>query len=491
MLSDFGRGRAPAVVLRQDQQVGEADATISPGHVQGAETCFQEVKEIYTRLCVPLIGDGAHLLAGEVYMKLWRQYGRGRGIQVEILESRLILTAAPSAPVANAGATAFSGAQSIRSGVTVTGGISSGTSHIYSFAAAAGGGIEASVGVTSSFGQPQLDLYDPSGALVTAPVAGTNGTTLRAAAKVSGTYYLVVKDYTGSDDWTYDLEARYTPLPSGGTSGGTISGMLFEDVNSDGVEEAGEPPLPSWTVFLDTNKNGRLDRGELTTTSDSSGKFKFTSLPFGSYAVAEVVQSGFKQTAPAKNTSVVTVSPAHPTTTVLIGNARIVAPLAWGRHVSAAFRVKVRSIATTLGTDPSFLMAAMAFESSETFSASIQNRLSGAVGLIQFTAATAKLLGTTIAALKAMTPERQLDLVAKYFAPDRGRLKNLGDVYMAILWPAAIGKRDDYVLFRKGSIYYSQNSGLDLNHDGAVTRLEAATPVIAKLQKGMRPANFG
>ena len=159
--------------------------------------------------------------------------------------------------------------------------------------------------------------------------------------------------------------------------------------------------------------------------------------------------------------------------------------IAWGKKVSAAFKARVITIANTLGCDPSHLMAAMAFESAETFSPSVKNKLSGATGLIQFMPSTAKALGTTTAALAAMSAEAQLDFVALYFKPYKGRLAMLSDVYMAILWPKAVGKPEAYVLFQSPSKAYKQNSGLDLNKDGQVTKGEAADKVQRKLTKGL------
>ena len=86
-------------------------------------------------------------------------------------------------------------------------------------------------------------------------------------------------------------------------------------------------------------------------------------------------------------------------------------------------------------------MAAMAFETGrDKFSASSVNRISGATGLIQFMPSTAIGLGTTTAALAAMTAEDQLEYVERYFKPYRNRLNTLEDLYMAILWPIAVGK---------------------------------------------------
>ena len=163
------------------------------------------------------------------------------------------------------------------------------------------------------------------------------------------------------------------------------------------------------------------------------------------------------------------------------------APLAWGARVSPEFRAKVRTVAARIGCDPSDLMACMAFESGESFSASIRNARSGATGLIQFMPTTATKLGTSTAELALMTPEAQLDYVARYFTWFPG-IRTLEDLYMAILWPRAIGKPNDYVLFAIPSVAYRQNAGLDKDGDGRVTKAEAAASVRAKLAKGLKPA---
>jgi hypothetical protein len=165
--------------------------------------------------------------------------------------------------------------------------------------------------------------------------------------------------------------------------------------------------------------------------------------------------------------------------------------LAWGARVSAEFRRRVREICAALGCDPNHLMAAMAFESGETFSPSVRNRLSGATGLIQFMPTTAQRLGTTTDALAAMTAEQQLDYVSRYFSPYRGRLGTLEDVYMVILWPKAVGASNDAALFAKPSTAYEQNKALDVNGDGVVTKFEAAQFVRAKLTKGLGPGYVG
>ena len=169
-------------------------------------------------------------------------------------------------------------------------------------------------------------------------------------------------------------------------------------------------------------------------------------------------------------------------------NTPTVAPsagLLWGSKVSAVFRDRVRWIGTELGVNPDHLMACIAFETGETFSPNVRNMAgSGATGLIQFMPATARGLGTTTSELARMTAEDQLNYVYKYFEPYKGKLNTLEDVYMAILWPRAVGEPSSYVLFAQGGITYRQNAGLDKNRDGSITKAEAAGMVLAKAAKG-------
>lgn len=163
--------------------------------------------------------------------------------------------------------------------------------------------------------------------------------------------------------------------------------------------------------------------------------------------------------------------------------------LAWGARVAPDFRSRLRQISTVLSCNPDHLMAAMAFETGETFSPSIRNQASGATGLIQFMPSTARSLGTTTDDLAAMSAVQQLDYVERYFRGSANRLNSLEDVYMAILWPRAVGQTNSYVLFSQPSRAYELNQGLDADRDGSVTKMEAASPVQRKLTKGLLPQN--
>lgn len=175
--------------------------------------------------------------------------------------------------------------------------------------------------------------------------------------------------------------------------------------------------------------------------------------------------------------------------------------IAWSAKVSPAFATRVVEIAallkipdevvngvTVTGADK--LMSCMAFESGETFSPSIKNGAGAPYyGLIQFGKAAATDCGTTVEALVKMTAEQQLEYVYLYFKPLAGKLKTVSDLYMKILWPAAVGKPEDFVLWTQKDrpTTYFQNRGLDVNKDGSITKAEAASKVTDKLTRGLQP----
>lgn len=53
----------------------------------------------------------------------------------------------------------------------------------------------------------------------------------------------------------------------------TLSGMVFEDVDSNGSRATTESPLAGWRVFADRNDNGVLDVGEPSAVTSASGEY--------------------------------------------------------------------------------------------------------------------------------------------------------------------------------------------------------------------------
>jgi Ca2+-binding RTX toxin-like protein len=80
---------------------------------------------------------------------------------------------------------------------------------------------------------------------------------------------------------------------------GSIEGSKWEDLNANGIWEAGEKALAGWTIYIDSVANGTLDPWELSTVTDANGKYSFTNLGPGEYAVREVNQTGWLQTSPS------------------------------------------------------------------------------------------------------------------------------------------------------------------------------------------------
>lgn len=105
---------------------------------------------------------------------------------------------------------------------------------------------------------------------------------------------------------------------------------------------------------------------------------------------------------------------------------------------TAAFEQRVRAIAKEIGINPDWLQAVMYFESR--FNTKAVNPYTKATGLIQFMPTTAKALGTTTDKLLQMSNVQQLEYVYKYFLPYKNKLRTLGDTYLAVFYPALIGK---------------------------------------------------
>jgi hypothetical protein len=79
---------------------------------------------------------------------------------------------------------------------------------------------------------------------------------------------------------------RQTPIV------GSICGIKFNDLNGNGVKDAGEPGLPNWEIKL-FGAAAQID------TTDSSGNYCFNNLAAGVYTVTETNQANWQQTYPA------------------------------------------------------------------------------------------------------------------------------------------------------------------------------------------------
>ncbi len=102
----------------------------------------------------------------------------------------------------------------------------------------------------------------------------------------------------------------------------SISGHKFNDLNGDGIQEAGEPGLAGLTVYLDANNNGTLDAGEVSTITDVNGNYSFDNLSAGTYHVLQLQQAGVLQT--TANPAAVTLAEDQTATGITFGDFLLV-----------------------------------------------------------------------------------------------------------------------------------------------------------------------
>lgn len=83
-------------------------------------------------------------------------------------------------------------------------------------------------------------------------------------------------------------------LSATAATAGSISGYVFNDLNQNGVMDAGEPGLPGWTIAT----QGLLTSYTASATTDTNGYYTFPDLAPDLYVVTEALQPGWIQTAP-------------------------------------------------------------------------------------------------------------------------------------------------------------------------------------------------
>ena len=89
----------------------------------------------------------------------------------------------------------------------------------------------------------------------------------------------------------------------GGFRDTTITGTVYEDLDSNGALTGGENGLADWTVFLDLDHSGTLNQDangvtEPSATTNPDGVFVLDHLQPGNYRVAAVIPAGWKPTSP-------------------------------------------------------------------------------------------------------------------------------------------------------------------------------------------------
>ncbi len=148
-------------------------------------------------------------------------------------------------------------------------------------------------------GDETLTIYNPDGALVMGSAIATQNIPDLDQA-LFNQVSILTKDYSMLDEIRFG--ASYADVTGAIHDPGSIGDFLWEDLNGDGAQDAGEPGLAGITVFIDANKNGTLDGGETSTTTDGAGAYDLTGLiSAGTYRIAvdpTTVPDGYVLTTP-------------------------------------------------------------------------------------------------------------------------------------------------------------------------------------------------
>ncbi len=242
----------------------------------------------------------------------------------------------------------------------------------------------------------EVDLYDTTGAIVTNTWTDANGNyTLYA---LPGTYSLTAllpsgSAFTafqqGSDPTLYSnvdpatgmsaplvvssngpdllaniglLTAPIVPDPSQpGSTSGTVVGRAWQDVNANGIQDAGEASRSGVQIRL-TDANSVV----FTTQTDSLGYYSFTGVALGNYSVSVSTPSGSTFTGYHQGTDPTLDSDFAPTTGLASGTLTSANPLA---TLDAGF-VAMATTTTTLTANTSNSFAGQAITLTATVSPS-------------------------------------------------------------------------------------------------------------------------
>ena len=91
----------------------------------------------------------------------------------------------------------------------------------------------------------------------------------------------------------------------GQPNAGTLTGVVFADLDRDGVRDTGEPGIAGASVVV-RQVSGALNR---QATTDPAGSYQFTELPAGSYTIAVALPAGYKTSAPAPMSKTIVTGP--------------------------------------------------------------------------------------------------------------------------------------------------------------------------------------
>lgn len=108
-----------------------------------------------------------------------------------------------------------------------------------------------------------------------------------------------------------------------GAAKASIAGRVYDDINGNGIVDKGELGLGLYTVYIDSNNNGKFDTGDIKTTTDVLGNWSFANLAAGTYVVRVVQVTGSAATKPTGGVLTIKVTAGQASTGNLFGEKGI------------------------------------------------------------------------------------------------------------------------------------------------------------------------
>jgi subtilisin-like proprotein convertase family protein len=134
-----------------------------------------------------------------------------------------------------------------------------------------------------TFGSYVVRVVVPTNSVLTQPASGLYAVTLSTGALVAeGRVFGVVQPF--------------------------VTGLVFDDANANGVQDAGEAALQNVQVYDDVNNNSSRDPSELAVNTNASGVYNLAPLALGSHTIRVTVPTGRRITAPAGGSYSVTLA---------------------------------------------------------------------------------------------------------------------------------------------------------------------------------------
>lgn len=118
-----------------------------------------------------------------------------------------------------------------------------------------------------------------------------------------------------------------------------LGGLIWEDADSSGAREAGEAPLPGWSVWLAGTTATGVTLAD-TAFADSLGRYLFAALEPGNYTVGVVPDSSYRLVFPASGSYTVELISAARVADLDFGAMRNIATAVRGGAPPVAFDLK-------------------------------------------------------------------------------------------------------------------------------------------------------